>query len=149
MPVQPSFAIGAGYPIPAGPVVLDVGVRVSLAPIKYDTMTSTKTAMLSGFHANLAASYSLAPRFSVRGDLGAGVAMLNRLADGNPFTDSRAAASFTMLSMRAGLSADYAITSNLIATLAPISIEYAWVPDQLFIDSLVQFDVLAGLGYRM
>lgn len=149
MPVQPSFAIGAGYPILAGPIMLDVGVRVSLSPIQYDTMTSTKTAMLSAVHATAAANYTLAPKISLRGDLGLGIAMLNRLADGNPFTDSREAASFKMLSMRFGLSADYAITRNLIATFAPISIDFMLVPGPLFIDSLVQFDVLAGVGYRM
>jgi hypothetical protein len=59
---------------------------------------------------------------------------------GRPVTDSCGAASFTMLSMRVGVSVDYAITRNAIATLALVSIELALVPDPLFINSLVQFE---------
>jgi hypothetical protein len=149
IPVQPSFAIGAGYPIEVGPVALDLGARVSLSPIQYDTQMETKSALLAGIRVTAGVTYKVTPRIGLRGDLGVGVAMLSGLAEGNPFTDSRQAASFTMPSLRFGVSADYAITRNLIVTLAPMSVGLTLVPEDLFIGSLTELDVLLGLGYQM
>jgi len=149
MPVQPSFAVGAGYPLPVGPLTLDVGARVSYSPIPYDTMNVTTQASLIGVRATVGATYRVNDKLGVRGDAGIGVTMLGGLADGNPFTDTRKAGAFTMLSFRVGVAAEYAITPKLVATVAPLSFGFSPAPDELVISSLTQLDVLVGLGYRM
>jgi opacity protein-like surface antigen len=132
-----------------GPFVLDLGARVSFSPIKYDTMDATKQASLVGIRATVGVTYRVNDKLGVRGDAGIGVAMLRGLVDGNPFTDTRKAGTFTMPSFRVGVAAEYAITPNLVATVAPLSIGFSPAPNELFISSLAQFDVLVGLGYRM
>jgi hypothetical protein len=149
IPVQPSFAMGAGYPLSLGPLVLDLGARASFSPIKYDTMSATEQASLVGICAAVGISYRVNNKLSVRGDAGIGVAMLRGLMEGNPFTDTRKAGSFTMPSVRGGVAAEYAITPSLVATIAPLSVGFSSAPDELIIGSLIELDVLVGLGYRL
>jgi hypothetical protein len=147
--VQPSFAVGAGYLVPAGPTTLDLGARISFSPIKYDTMDATRQASVLGICATVGATYKVNEQLGLRGDAGIGAVMLRGLVDGNPFTDTRKSGAFTMLSLRLGIAAEYAFTPNLIATVAPLGIGFSPAPDELFMSSLVQLDVLVGLGYRM
>jgi hypothetical protein len=148
IPVQPSFAVGAGYPMPVGPVRLDVGARISFSPIQYDTMNTTERASLLGARATVGATYPVGPQMGLRGDLGLGITRLSGLVDGNPFTDDREPASFTMLSFRLGAAFEYTLTPNLAASFSP-GFAYTVVPAELFITSLTQLDVMVGVGYRM
>ena len=149
MPVQPSLAVGAGYPLSVGLLTLDVGARASYSPIRYDAMNGATLASLIGIRVTVGTTYQVNTKLGVRSDAGIGVARLRGLAEGNPFTDTGKAGAFTMLSFRVGVAAEYAITPNLVATIAPFSLGFTPAPDALVIKSLTQFDVLLGVGYRM
>jgi hypothetical protein len=149
IPMQPSFAAGAGYPVALGGLALDVGVRASYSPIPYAVMNTTARASLIGVRATVGATYRIGPRLGVRGDAGIGVAMLRGLVDGNAFTATGDAGAFTMLSLRVGIAAEYAVTPSLVATLAPLGVTFTQAPDALVMRSLTQLDVLVGLGYRL
>ena len=151
IPVQSSLAIGLGYVLPIKVVTLDVGGRLSYSPIlyEYDLMSSTKNAALVGVRATIGATYRVARKITLRGDVGIGIVLISGLVDGNPFAMSREASSFKMPSVRIGASVDIDIVSNLVATVAPLSYGFSPMPSDAFIDSLYQFDVLVGLGYHM
>ena len=149
VPMQAGFGIGAGYPLALGKITLDLGARASYSPIKYDTMTETKSASLIGARATVGVSYNVHPKVALRGDLGVGIVHLGGLAEGNPFTDTREPGSFTMLSVRVGAAVEYFITPNVMATLQPFAFAYSPVPDDLFMSSLTEIDVALGVGYRM
>ena len=146
---QPSFALGAGYPVPVGPVLLDVGARASYSPIPYVAMNMTSRASLVGIRATVGAIYRVNAKLAVRGDAGLGVLLLRGLGTGNALTDDAAAGAFTMPSLRVGVAAEYAVTPNLVATVAPIGVGFSPASDRLAFRSLTQLDVLVGLGYRM
>jgi len=147
IPAQPSFAVTAGYPLAIGPMELDLGAGVSYTPLPYEVMGAQKRGMLLGARAVAAAVYPVAPKIALRGELGAGVVALSGLEMGNPLVDDRSAKSFTLLSVRAGVAADFLITPNFAATLAP---GFAFSPGSsgLYGGSLREIDVLAGLEYR-
>jgi opacity protein-like surface antigen len=149
IPIQPSLAVGAGYPLQAGPLTLDIGVRVSYSPIEYDVMNMSRFASLTGIRATIGATYRMDDKLGVHCDAGIGVAMLRGLENDNPFTNMGKAGAFTMFSFRIGVAAEYAVTSNVVATVAPLSLAFSPAPKGLVITSLSQLDVLVGLGYRM
>ena len=148
IPVQPSLVAGAAYPIALGPIVLDVGAGVSYAPLPYDAMGVKKSGTLLGARVALGATYPLGDRLAIRGELGAGLADMSGLADGNPLTTDRKAGSFAMPSARVGVAAEYAFTRNLLATVSP-SFSYIVGDKALYSSSITEIDVVVGLGYRL
>jgi hypothetical protein len=56
-----------------------------------------------------------------------------------------------MVHVRVGLSADYAITSNVVATLTPFAFSYSPPKQGLddSIKSIMSIDFMLGVGYRM
>jgi hypothetical protein len=149
VPAQPSFGAVIGYPLAAGPVVLELGLGLSYSPLPYDTMTTTEMASLFAIRPTIGVTYPLNQNLGLRGDLGLGVAMLGGLVDGNPWTEDRQAASFTLLSFRIGAAIDYAFTPNILATLSPVGLAISPGADGMYADTLTEFNVLLGLGYRM
>jgi hypothetical protein len=146
---QPSFGLGAGYPVAIGPILLDVGARASYSPIPYVAMNMTTRASLVGVRATVGATYRVNARLAVRGDAGLGVLLLRGLVAGNALTDDATAGAFTMPSVRLGVAAEYAVMPNLVATVAPLGVGFSPASDRLAFRSLTQLDVLVGLGYRM
>ena len=102
-----------------------------------------------GIRATVGAIYRVNAKLAVRGDAGLGVLLLRGLGAGNALTDDAAAGAFTMPSLRVGVAAEYAVTRNLVATVAPIGVGFSPASDRLAFRSLTQLDVLVGLGYRM
>jgi hypothetical protein len=149
VPVQPSFGITAGYPLAAGPVILDLGANFTYSPLPYKVMDMQEQATLLGIRADVGVTYPVNPKIGVRGDLGLGLAKLSGLVQGNPFTDDFSPASFSMFSFRLGVSADYAFTPNVVATVTPFSLAFSPAPEEAFMDSLVEINLLVGVGYRM
>ncbi len=149
VPAQASLAVTAGYPLAAGPIVLDLGAGVTYSPMPYDTMAGSQTGTLLGLRAVVAATYPATDKIGVRGELGFGITKFSGLVDGNPFTADRTAASFTLPSVRVGVAADYSITSNILATLSPFGITLNSGNDEMFSGSLREINVLVGVGYRM
>ena len=155
-PVQAAAAIVVGYPLVLGDAVtLELGAAGTFAPVSYGTTSAGDgSASLIGLAANVGASYQVIPAFAVRLDAGAGVLLLGGLEKaGNPFTMSGTAATGTLsaLLVRGALSADYAVTQNVIVTATPIAVSFSPAPSGLLpsISSLTALAFMVGVGYRM
>lgn len=148
IPVQPTFALTAGYPLALGPVELDLGVGASYTPLPYQVMDVQKHGSMLGARAVVAAVYPVAPKIGLRGELGGGIVQLGGLEMGNPLVTDRSAKSFTLPNVRFGVAADYLVTPNLVATIAPFAIGYSPGNSSLYDGSLREIDVLVGIGYR-
>ncbi|MBA3820059.1 MAG: hypothetical protein H0X17_14285 [Deltaproteobacteria bacterium] len=153
VPLQGTFALLAGYPIPVSPrLTLEVGPAFTYTPVPFDSMrTATKgTVSLIGAVANASARYTVAPKIAIRGDVGLGMLFMGG-ASKSPFTSgAETTGALAMFHVRVGVSADYEITPNLIATL-PLAFSYSPAKDGLAedISSITAFDFMVGLGYRM
>lgn len=147
-PAQPTVSLSGGYPLAAGPAVIELGAGFSYVPLPYDVMGAQKRGALVGARAQVVAAYPVASNVWLRANLGAGVASLSGLEMGNPITTDRSARSFTLLNVRAGVAADYDITPNIVVTLQPFAFGYSPGADGMYASSLHEIDVLIGLGYR-
>ena len=103
VPIQASFGLIGGYPVfVQDKLEIDAGGAVTFTPLPYEnTMTSEKkNASFTTLLADVGATYLVAPRIGLRGDLGVGVLLFGGISDaGNPFTDMGAPTSgaLTML----------------------------------------------------
>ena len=152
VPVQPIFGVVVGYPLAAGPLVLDAGAAFSFTPLPYrDHMNASQQATMVTALANVGATYPVTPQIGVRGDLGLGLMTLGGLGPGNPFTMGGATTdgALAMFHLRVGVSADYAITPNLVATVAPLSFGYSPAKEGLHADAITALSFFVGVGYRM
>lgn len=148
IPVQPAFAVMAGYPLSLGSVLLDIGAGVSYSPMPYEAMGEQKQGTLFGARALASVRYPVMPKLWLRGDVGGGIVALGGLVMGNPISVDYSAKSFTLPSVRVGVAADYLFTSNLAATVSPFAFAYSPGADGMYGDSLREIDVLVGLAYR-
>jgi len=157
VPVQATFSLIAGYPVYVqDKLEIDAGIAGTFTPLPYvNTMTNEKkTAQFISVLADAGATYMVMPRIGVRGDLGVGALIFGGISDqGNPFTDMGAPTSgaLTMLAVRAAVSADYLINSNIFVTITPVAFTYSPAKSGLRpeISSLTRLDFMAGIGYRM
>lgn len=155
VPVQPKVVLQGGYPIPLNPkLTLDVGAAFSFAPVPVNTnmagMTS-KTSQLYGLLANGGLTYEVAPKIAIRGDAGLGVLLFND-AGGSKFTgNAPTSGALSMFHVRAALAAEYAVTPNLVVTAPSLAFTYSPPKDGLAgdINSIISFDFMVGVGYRM
>ncbi|MEO8701855.1 MAG: hypothetical protein ABI867_17555 [Kofleriaceae bacterium] len=156
IPVQATLAVLGGYPLAINDqVTLDLGAGFSFTPVPFDNMDGeSKTAQLIGVFANVGATYHVAPKIGIRGDLGAGLLVFTGINE-SPFTEfQEVKGTVSMPHVRVGISADYAITPNFIATLAPLAFSYSPGKQGLQTDgekikSITAIDFMVGIGYRM
>jgi hypothetical protein len=146
VPVQPVFGVAGGYPLPLGPITLDVGAGLSYTPLPYQVSGMQERGTMLGLRAVGSARYPVAPQITVRGELGLGVVMLGGLVDGNPLSTTRASASYTLPNVRVGAAADYAITPNILATVSP-AFGYSPGASGMYASSLTELDLVVGVGY--
>ncbi len=151
VPVQPTFALTAGYPLPAGPVNLDVGVGFGYAPVPYQAGGMSESAALTQILLDVGATYPVNDKIGLRGDLGLGLMSMGGLVAGSPFTVGGAATSgaLSMFHVRVAVAADFAITPNIVASVTPFSFAYSPAKEGLVMDTLTRIDFLVGVGYRM
>ncbi|HEY6033169.1 MAG TPA: tetratricopeptide repeat protein [Kofleriaceae bacterium] len=156
VPVEPTFNLFGGYPIAVNEQLeIDIGADINFTPVPYtDAMKVKKTAQFIGVLADVGAVYTVAPKIGLRGDLGVGVNTFGGISDmGNPFTQNGAptTGALGMLAVRVGVAADYAVTPNVLITVAPIAFTYSPAKDGLRSDikSLTRLDFMLGVGYRM
>jgi hypothetical protein len=157
VPIQGTFNLFAGYPIQINDQLeVDAGLNVGYMPVPFTNLmtNSNQTAALLSVLADAGATYTVAPNIGIRGDLGVGALIFSGMGDpGNPFTNNGAPASgaLGMLAVRAAVSADYAITPNLVATVTPIAFQFSPAKSGLRDDikSILAFDFMLGVGYRM
>jgi hypothetical protein len=147
IPVQPSIGITAAYPLPLGPVTIELGAGFSWTPLPYENAMGQQRGRMVGVRAVVGVVREIAPKIQVRGDLGAGIVSLGGLQEGNPISDMRQAQSFTRPSFRVGVSADYLITPNLAAYVSPFGIAFSSASPEMY-GGLREIDILVGVGYR-
>jgi tetratricopeptide (TPR) repeat protein len=157
VPVQATLAVLGGYPLAVNDkVTLDLGAGFSFTPVPFDNMDGdSKSAQLLAVFANVGATYHVASKVGIRGDLGGGLLLFKGISE-SPFTAfAPVSGTISMPHLRVGISADYAITPNFIATLAPFTFSYSPGKDGLEtvegdkIDSITAIDFMVGIGYRM
>jgi hypothetical protein len=157
IPLQATVGILGGYPLKINDkVTVDVGAGFTFTPLPFENMDGqSKSAQLIGFVANAGGTYHIAPKIGLRGDLGIGALVFTGASE-SPFTAfAPTSGALTMLHVRVGVSADYAITPNVIATLTPLVFSYSPGKDGLVTDtgekisSITALDFMVGLGYRM
>lgn len=146
--VQTAFNVTAGYPLAVGPVTIEAGVGLSYTPLPYEVMGEQQRGTLFGARATGIVVYPVASKLFLRGELGAGITYLGGLVAGNPITEMRDARSFTLPTVRVGVAVDYAIASNIVATIAPFAFSFSPADDALHGGSLREINVLVGVGYR-
>lgn len=152
VPIQATVALFGGYPLSLGEqLTLELGAGFTFTPVPYESMGTSKSAAFTTLVADVGATYEVIPKLGVRGDVGIG-ALLFTGASESPFTaNAPTTGALAMLHVRIGVSADYAITPNVIATITPFAFSYsppkAGLRDD--IKSITAIDFMVGLGYRM
>ena len=153
VPIQASLGVIGGYPLAIDDkLTLELGAAFLFSPVPYSNSPGMSgSAQLISALANVGASYAVAEKISVRGDLGLGALVFSGVSE-SPFTGGKpTTGALTMFEVRIGASADYAITRNLIATVAPIA--FSWSPAKAGlradITSITRLELMLGLGYRM
>jgi hypothetical protein len=156
-PAQFSMALTGGYPLAVGDKIeLDLGAAITFTPVPYlDTTMQHNSASgaWTTILANAGGEYTVAPKIGVRADLGVGVLIFSGLKQNDPFTETGAGSSGALSSFafRGAVSADYAITPNLVAQVTPFGFMFAAAPAgfKKEISSLTSIEFMAGIGYRM
>jgi hypothetical protein len=152
VPVQATFGVVGGYPIPINPkLTVEAGAAFTFTPAPYQVglMGPSKIGMLWGLMANAGATYEVIPNLGIRADVGLG-ALLFAGIDQSEFTAGQpTTGALTMFHVRAAVSADYAITPNVVLTAMPGAFGYS--PAATGIaggGSVTSFDFMVGIGYR-
>ncbi len=159
VPVQATGALIGGYPIPINPkLFVEVGAGFTWTPVPWDApMAATNTGQLIALMANGGATYEVARNLGLRGDLGLGVLWFSGISE-SPFTRDpmtgvprETDGPLPMFHLRIGVSADYAITPNIVATATPLTFSYSPAKSGLekSIGAITALDFMIGLGYRM
>lgn len=156
VPVQANVGLLGGYPLALNDkLVLELGAGFRFTPVPFeDAMAESKSANLIALMANVGATYQVAPKIGIRGDLGVGLLMFGGVSE-SPFTDfAETTGTLTMPLVRIGVSADFAITNNIVATVAPFAFSFSPAKEGLQaegeeISSITSLDFMVGIGYRM
>jgi hypothetical protein len=154
VPVQARFSLTAGYPIPvARNTTLEVGGAATFSPVPLNgqNMAAGKTAQVWTVGGNVGATYEVLPNLGVHADVTAGALFLANVSE-SAFTDGApATGALTMFHVRGSVAAEYAVTPNLVLTLAPIAVGYSPAKSGLDKDikGLTSIDfAMVGIGYR-
>lgn len=152
VPVQATFGVIGGYPIPINPkLTVEAGAAFTFTPAPYQSQMANgnKTGTLWAAMANAGATYAVMPNLGIRGDLGLGALVFAGI-DQSPFTNNApTSGALGMFHVRAAVSADYAITPNIVLTAMPAAFGYS--PAATGIaggGSIISFDFMVGIGYR-
>jgi hypothetical protein len=154
-PVLFSVAIGAGYPLQLGSMEVAPGLLLAYTPVPWegDNTDMSGTAGLWAILANVGASRPVAPKISVRGDLGLGLQVLSGVTKaGNPFLnpDQVASGPLSMFNVRVALGAEYELTPNVSVNAQPLVL--SWSPTSKLrddISSITRYEFLIGAGYKL
>jgi hypothetical protein len=152
VPPQATFGVIGGYPIPVNPrLTIEAGAALTFTPAPYQTqmMNGNKTGTLFGAMANAGATYEVIPNLGIRGDVGVGALVFAGI-DQSPFTgNAPTTGALTMFHTRVAVSADYAITPNVVLTVMPGAFTYSPAAEGIVGGgSIMSFDFMVGIGYR-
>jgi tetratricopeptide (TPR) repeat protein len=143
-PIQFAGAVVVGHPLSLGDkLTLELGAALSVTPAPYEAI---------GVLANFAPTYALTSKLGARLDIGVGAQIFSGLGNGNPFTEMGTAPSgpLTTLLVRAAISADFAVTPNVVLTATPLAFGYSPAPSGFLpaISSLTTLSFMVGVAYR-
>jgi tetratricopeptide (TPR) repeat protein len=153
VPIQATFALVAGYPIPVAPkLTVEAGAAFTFTPVPFDTTAhGTETGQMWGLVANAAATYEAIPKLGLRADLGLGALFFANISE-SPFTGgAMTSGALSMFHLRGAVSGEYAFTPNVVLTVTPVAFTYSppkggLAPD---IKSITSIDfAMVGIGYR-
>ena len=156
VPVQATFALTAGYPIPVAPkLTVEAGAAFTFTPVPFEPVhgmgSGNETGQLWGLVANAAATYEVIPKLGLRVDFGLGALFMANIDD-SPFTaGGMTSGALSMFHIRGAVSGEYAFTPNVVVTLTPVAFSYSppkggLAPD---IKSITSIDfAMVGIGYR-
>jgi tetratricopeptide (TPR) repeat protein len=152
VPVQATFGVIGGYPIPVNPrLTIEAGAAFTFTPAPYQSQMANgnKTGTLWAAMANAGATYEVMPNLGIRGDIGLGALVFAGI-DQSPFTNNApTSGALGMFHVRAAVSADYAITPNIVLTAMPGAFGYSPAAAGLAGGGAVtSFDFMVGIGYR-
>jgi tetratricopeptide (TPR) repeat protein len=157
VPLEPALVVTVGHPFAIDRKTrVEVGGVVGIQSIPYTSavtnmsVAGSRTLVL----ANVGATYAVAPKAELRGDLGLGLMVLAGTDQaGNPFTNAGEVSSgaLAMFAVRAAVSGSYEITPNIVGTVTPLAFAFSPARSGLRSDitSISSVDFLVGLGYRM
>ena len=146
------FGVIGGYPIPVNEkMTIEAGLGLRFTRIAWDAMGTTGksgNATLTAVMANAGLTYDVAPKMAVRGDLGLGMLFFGGASE-SPFTEGNMTegGALAVFHVRLGAAFDYALTKNIVAT-APLAFSFSPAKDGMA-SSIVAFDFMVGIGYRM
>jgi hypothetical protein len=152
VPVQATFGVIGGYPIPINPrLTVEAGAAFTFTPAPYQSqmMNGNKTGTLWAAMANAGATYQVMPNLGIRGDVGLGALVFAGI-DQSPFTNNApTSGAIGMFHIRAAVSADYALTPNIVLTAMPGAFSYSPAPSGIGGGgAITSFDFMVGIGYR-
>jgi len=156
VPVQATFALVAGYPIAvSNKLTIDAGAAFTFTPVPYTigpaSMARSDTAQLIGLMANAGVAYEVIPKLGLRGDVGVGALFFANVGE-SPFTGGApTSGALTMFHFRGAVSADYAVTPNVVITATPFAFSFS--PPKAGLDmsisAITSIDFMVGIGFRM
>jgi hypothetical protein len=150
VPVQATAGFVGGYPIPVNPrLTVEAGAAFTFTPTPYQSGPMNKTGSLVGLMANGAATYEVIPKLGIRGDLGLGALVFGGI-DQSPFTNGApTTGALAMFHARVAVSADYAVTPNLVLTAMPGAFTYSPAAQGIVGGGAVwSYDLMVGIGFR-
>jgi len=152
VPVQATFGLVGGYPIPVNPrLTVEAGAAFTFTPAPYQSqmVNGNKTGTLWAAMANAGATYQVMPNVGIRGDVGLGALVFAGI-DQSPFTNNApTSGAIGMFHVRAAVSADYAITPNIVLTAMPGAFSYSPAAEGIGGGgSIISFDFMVGIGYH-
>lgn len=154
VPVQATFALLAGYPIAVGEkLTVEAGAGFSFTPVPFRNMITNEdgSAAFTTVVANAGITYQAIEKLGIRADVGAGILAFSGASE-SPFTrGAPTTGALVMPHVRIGLSADYTVAPNLVATATPFAFTYSPPKDGMReeITALTAINMMIGLGYRM
>ena len=152
VPVQLALAVVGGYPIAiTDKLTIEAGAAFTFTPVPYTQMARSDTAQLIGLLANAGVTYEVIPKLGVRGDVGVGALFFAGVSD-SPFTGGApTSGALTMFHFRGAVSADYAVTPNIVLTATPFAFSYSPPKAGLVMDitAITSIDFMVGIGFRM
>jgi hypothetical protein len=156
VPIQATIGLLGGYPLSINEkLLLELGGGFTFTPVPFeDAMGEAKSANMIGIMANVGATYAVAPKIGLRGDLGLGILMFGGVSE-SPFTDFAATTgTLSMPHVRIAVSADFAVTNKVLATVTPFAFSFSPAKEGLRaegedISSITAIDFMVGIGYRM
>jgi len=157
VPVQATFALTAGYPIPINDkLTIEAGAAFTFTPVPY-TLPASRGCRAEQDRAavrrvaNGGVTYEVAPKIGVRGDSRPWLAAVQQREQQRIHRRRAGDRRADDVPWRAALSVSTRITPNIVIAIPSVAFSYSPPKDGLASDikSITSIDFMLGIGYRM